>query len=84
MEESQIIEIWDIFKEYVSDKNKETAADHYVNFLLGKDVELSVLESLLGYDKYLDTAVELALGEYEDDDEDDDEDDWDYDDDSED
>ena len=27
MEEDLIIEIWDVFKEYISDKNKETAAN---------------------------------------------------------
>jgi hypothetical protein len=73
MDESQIIEVWDVFKEYVPDKNKETAANHYIDFLLGKDVEVSVLEGLLGYDRYLDDAIELVLG---DDEADADEDDW--------
>lgn len=61
MEESQIIEIWDVFKEYISDKNKEVAANQYVDFLLGKDVELSVLEGLVGYDGHLDDAIKLVL-----------------------
>lgn len=78
MDESQIIEIWDVFKEYVPDKNKETAANHYVDFLLGKDVELSVLEGLLGYDRYLDDAIELVLGDADIDSDEDDEDDWNY------
>ena len=77
MDESQIIDVWDVFKEYVPDKNKETAANHYVDFLLGKDVELSVLEGLLGYDRYLDDAIELVLGNKGDED-DDDGDDWNY------
>jgi hypothetical protein len=68
MEEDLIIEVWDIFREYVSDKNKETAANHYVDFLVGKDVELSVLEGLMGYDPHLDNAIELVVNENADED----------------
>jgi hypothetical protein len=82
MEEDLIIEIWDVFKEYISDKNKETAANHFVDFLTGKDVDTSVLKSLVGYDTHLDDAIELVVGE-EEEDEDYDEDNWDYDEDEE-
>jgi hypothetical protein len=77
MEEDLIIEIWDVFREYISDKNKETAANQYVDFLLGKDVELSVLEGLMGYDTHLDDAIQLIIDENKDD-EDDEEPDYDY------
>lgn len=82
MDDSLIIEIWDVFKEYVPDKNKEMAANQFVDFLIGKDVDNDTLNSLLGYDSYLDDAIELALdseepyedegddGSYEDEDED--------------
>ena len=78
MEESLIIETWDVFKEYISEKNRDTAASHYVDFLLGKDVELSVLEGLTGFDSSLDQAIELVIGENQEDEEID-EDDYDYD-----
>ncbi len=78
MEEDLIIEVWDIFREYVSDKNKETAANHYVDFLVGKDVELSVLEGLMGYDTHLDNAIQLVIDENKDDEDDFDEEDYDY------
>jgi hypothetical protein len=78
MEEDLIIEVWDIFREYVSDKNKETAANHYVDFLVGKDVELSVLEGLMGYDPHLDDAIQLVVDENKDDSDDIDEEDYDY------
>lgn len=78
MEEDLIIEIWDVFKEYISDKNKETAANHFVDMLIGKDVELSVLKGLMGYDPHLDDAITLVT-EDEVEDEDFDEDDYDYD-----
>ena len=75
MEESLIIETWDVFKEYISEKNRDTAAGHYVDFLLGKDVDTSTLESVMGYDPHLDDAIQLVLGEERDEEED--EDDWD-------
>jgi hypothetical protein len=78
MEEDLIIEVWDTFREYISDKNKEVAANQYVDFLVGKDVELSVLESLMGYDTYLDNAIQLVVDENKDDEEDIDEEDYDY------
>ena len=79
MEEDLIIEVWDVFREYVSDKNKEVAANHYVDFLLGKDVELSTLEGLMGYDTHLDNAIELVIREEKEEDDPDEEDNWDFD-----
>jgi len=78
MEEDQIIEIWDVFKEYIADKNKETAANHFVDYLLGKDVEISVLKSLVGYDTHLDEAIELVAGDEQEDDYDDEDTDYGY------
>jgi hypothetical protein len=63
MEESLIIEVWDTFREFISDKNKEMAAAQYIDFLLGKDVEVSVIEGLTGYDPHLDDAIKTALDE---------------------
>ena len=66
MDEDLIIETWDVFKEYIPEKNRETAAAHFVDFLLGKDVDGLVLEGLMGYDPHLDQAIEEAVGESED------------------
>lgn len=77
MEEDVIIEIWDVFKEYISDKNKETAANHFVDMLIGKDVDISVLKGLVGYDPFLDDAIELATQDEEAEEDDYDEDNWD-------
>ena len=73
MEESLIMEVWDTFKEYIPEKNKDMAATHYVDFLLGKDVEPSVLEGLMGYDSHLDDAIKTAINDEIADDEDSDE-----------
>ena len=78
MEEDLIIEVWDTFREYVSDKNKEVAANQYIDFLIGKDVELSVLQGLMGYDTYLDNAIQLVVDENKDEEDDIDEEDYDY------
>ena len=78
MEEDLIIEVWDTFREYVSDKNKEVAANQYIDFLIGKDVELSVLQSLMGYDSYLDNAIQLVVDENKDAEDEIDEEDYDY------
>lgn len=69
MEEQLIIEVWDTFRDYIPEKTRETAASQFVDFIIGKDVELTVLESLLGYDPHLDSAIELAIKEFKDDDE---------------
>jgi hypothetical protein len=63
MEESLIMEIWDTFKEYIPEKNKEMAATQYIDFLLGKDVDTSIIEGLSGYDSHLDDAIKTALDE---------------------
>ena len=63
MEESLILEVWDTFREYIPDKNKEMAANQYVDFLLGKDVDTSVLEGLMGYDPHLDDAIKAVIDE---------------------
>ena len=78
MDEDLIVEVWDIFREYIPDKNKETAANHYIDMLLGKDVDPETLKGLLGYDPNLDDAINLAIqDEVEDDAVEYDEDGWD-------
>ena len=61
IEESLIMEIWDTFKEYIPEKNKNAAADQYIDFLLGKDVDNDTLESYIGYDSHLDDAIHAVI-----------------------
>lgn len=65
MDESLIGEVWDIFKDYIPEKNKDIAANQYVDFLLGKDIELEELENFLGYDPNLDTAINAVIEQEE-------------------
>ena len=67
MEEALIIEVWDTFRDYIPEKSRETAANQYVDYLLGKDVETSELEGVLGYDPHLDAAIQLVLSEADED-----------------
>jgi len=76
MEEDQIIGVWDTFKDYVPEKNRDAAASHFVEFIIGQDVELSVLESVIGFDPHLDSAIQLVVEEFKDEDQIDD--DFDY------
>jgi hypothetical protein len=76
MEEQQIIEIWDTFRDFIPEKSRETAASQFVEYLVSQDVEIATLESVLGYDPNVDAAIELVIKEYSDgydDDEDDEE-----------
>jgi hypothetical protein len=75
MDDTMIIDIWDTFKEYIPEKTREAAATHFVDFLLGHDVDNSTLENLLGYDPHLDYSIKIVLDseddfddEFEDDD----------------
>jgi hypothetical protein len=61
MDESQIVEIWTVFKEYIDKKNVETAAERYVDLLADYGVEDHVLTSVLGSDAALDVAIHYYL-----------------------
>jgi hypothetical protein len=63
MEEDLIIEIWDTFKEHLPEKNRDNAATQFIDFLISRDVEMSVIEGLSGFDPHLDTAIESVIDE---------------------
>ena len=71
MEESLIMEMWDLFIEYIPEKNRDMAADQYVDFLLGQGFENEVLEGLMGYDPHMDTAIKVVIDTETSEDEDD-------------
>lgn len=61
MEEQQIIDVWDTFKDYIPEKLRDTAASQFVDFLIGQDIETDTLEGLKGYDSHLDQAIDLVI-----------------------
>lgn len=79
MEEQQIFDIWETFKDYIPEKSRDTAASQYVEFLLGQDIDEDTLENLKGYDDHLDQAIDLVLEENNSEDEFQEEENWDED-----
>jgi hypothetical protein len=70
LDEQLIVEFWDLFKEYVTPKNLEIAANHFVDFLVDHDVSTETLEGLMGMDGHLDEAIKSLLREEENEEED--------------
>jgi hypothetical protein len=64
MDEQTIIEIWDLFKEYIPAKQMEIVATQFVNFLADHDdVDDDTISSLQGLDNNLDIAIKEFLDE---------------------
>jgi hypothetical protein len=74
MDEDQIADIWNLFKNYLDKKQPELVAEKFVDLLVDYGVDDLTLKSSLGNDKLLDAAIQYYL---EDDDEDIDEQEWD-------
>ena len=74
MSEDQLIDLWDIFSEYVPKANKEQLAMQYVKWCQDNGVDEDVLYAVGAEDPYLGEAVEDLQGKRGDD-----EDDWDED-----
>ena len=73
-------DFWNIVKEYVPAKDRQSAADHVVSILVDGGAEESLLYALRDCDKYMLEAVNEELGESEDYDVDEDEDNYGWDD----
>jgi hypothetical protein len=61
MEESQIADIWMMFKEYLEKKNVELAAERFVDLMADYGVDDETLTHLLGTDRELDAAITYYL-----------------------
>lgn len=77
MNESLVVEMWDLLKEYSDKKQLSVIAEKYVNVLSDHGVRDQELENALGHDEDLDDAIKELL---ELNDDDDFEEDYDYDD----
>jgi hypothetical protein len=78
MDESQIVDVWTLFKEYMDKKNLDIAAERFVDLLADYGVDDHTLTQVLGSDNTLDNAINYFLDidaeNYEEDDPWDDED----------
>ena len=61
MNESQIVEIWQLFKEYVDKKNVDIAAERYIDLLADYGIGDDIMTSALGTDSVLDHAINYYL-----------------------
>jgi hypothetical protein len=61
MDESEIADVWMMFKEYLDKKQIATAAERYVDLLADYGVEDEQLKYLLGTDAVLDHAINYYL-----------------------
>ena len=79
LNESQIADIWIMFKEYIDKKQLDIVAEKYVDLLADYGVRDEVLEEVIGTDNELDDAINYYLeNDYDDGYDDDEEDDEDY------
>lgn len=75
LNESQIADIWIMFKEYIDKKQLDIVAEKYVDLLADYGVNDETLQETIGTDNYLDNAVNYYLEtDYQDSDEDEEED----------
>jgi hypothetical protein len=78
MNESQIVDTWTLFKEYLDKKNQDIAAERFIDLLADYGVDDHTLTQALGSDSTLDGAINYFLDideeNYEEDDPWDDED----------
>jgi hypothetical protein len=61
MKDDLIADIWTLVIEHIPEKHRKDLAADFVNTLLDYGIKESTLQSLLGVDAYLDTAIEYAI-----------------------
>ena len=61
MTEEEIIDVWNLFKEYIDKKQIEIAVERFVDLLADYGVDDTILTNCLGNDKHLDVAINYYL-----------------------
>jgi sulfur carrier protein ThiS len=61
MDESHIVDIWTLFKEYVDKKHIEMAAERYIDLLADYGIADDTLIASVGSDVILDHAISYYL-----------------------
>jgi hypothetical protein len=61
MNEEQIADIWNLFKEYIDKKTVNLAAEKFVDILADYGVNDETFHSLIGVDAALDDAINYYL-----------------------
>jgi hypothetical protein len=60
MKEDLIADLWTVVVEHIPEKQRKDVAADFVNTLIDHGVKDAILDSLLGVDPFLDTAIEYA------------------------
>ena len=60
MDGNTVLGFWDIFHNHIPSKLREDVAMTFIDYVYNMDVDI---DSLLGYDPYLDDAITAILGE---------------------
>jgi hypothetical protein len=61
MKDDLIADLWTVIVEHIPEKHRKDVAADFINTLLDHGVKESILESLMGVDAYLDTAIEYSI-----------------------
>jgi hypothetical protein len=61
MKETQIVEIWSLFKEYLDKKTLEMVAEKYIDLLADYGIDDFILKEAIGVDSDLDNAIGYYL-----------------------
>jgi hypothetical protein len=69
LESETLIEIWDVLKAYIPEKEKQEAADHLIPLIVDMELPNSEFQRLVKSDTHLEEAASEYLEEEEDDDE---------------
>ena len=61
MDESQVVEVWTMFKEYIDKKHIDQAAERYIDLCADYGISDEALQNALGNDSALDYAINYYL-----------------------
>ena len=61
MDETQIADIWGVFKEYLDKKHVEMAAERFVDLMADFGTQDDAFIAALGHDNVLDNAINYFL-----------------------
>jgi hypothetical protein len=77
LNESQIADVWIMFKEYIDRKQLGVVAEKFVDLLADYGVQDEILKEVIGTDNELDDAINYYLeNDYDDDSDEEDEEDY--------
>ena len=61
MDEDQIVDVWNLFKNYLDKKQIDIVAEKFIDMLADYGVDDLTLKECLGTDKVLDGAIQYYL-----------------------